>query len=469
MATVTEALTPLYSGDLRADALMHPFANWNYVTPEPGRAADTLYFTFTVGAGDAAEAPDQSPLPFNATQQAAARAILDYAGLVTGIHFVEISSALAADFHFANADLTDPNTLGLTSSGWSYSEFGGQLAAFAANAYVYLDDAEWASTNVAPVGGNSAYETLLHEVGHALGLDHPFDGPFALPPDQDNTNNTVMSYHRQGGPKSAFQPDDLLALYWIYGGDGLGGAKGYNSVAGPTLAGASTNVTGIRSVGTAAGDGLIGTAGNDTLIGLGGNDFFFGDAGDDHIDGGVGIDRAMYGGDRSSFRFVRTADGLVVRDLSGIEGIDTLVDVERLQFDDMHVAVDLDGHAGQVARIIGAMFGKAFLGRTDYVGIGLKLADGGMAEADLAALAVGTDIFAQLAGSRSNTDFVKLVFRNVVGTEADAQSLAYFVGQLDRHELTQGAMALMAAETDLCAQQIDLVGLADAGLPYFPT
>ena len=121
------------------------------------------------------------------------------------------------------------------------------------------------------------------------------------------------------------------------------------------------------------------------------------------------------------------------------------------------------------ADCIGAVFGKAFLVRTDYVGIGLKLADGGMAEADLAALAVGTDTFAQLAGSRSNTDFVKLVFRNVVGTEADAQSLAYFVGQLDRHELTQGAMALMAADTDLCAQQIDLVGLADAGLPYFPT
>jgi hypothetical protein len=468
MATVTEALTPLYSGDLRADALMHPFANWNYVTPEPGRAADTLYFTFTVAASDASEAPDHSPLPFNAAQQAAARAILDYAGQVTGIHFVETSSALAADFHFADADLTDPNTLGLTSTGWSYSDSNGLLTSFSANAYVYLDDAEWAGTNIAPVAGNSAYETLLHEVGHALGLDHPFDGPFSLPADQDNTNNTVMSYHRAGGPKSAFQTDDLLALYWIYGGDGLGGLRGYNSVAGPTLAGAGANVIGIRSVGTPGVDGLIGTAGNDTLIGLGGNDFFFGDAGDDHIDGGPGIDRAMYTGSSWSFVFSHSPDGLVVRDTTGAQGIDTLVGVERLQFDDGLVAIDLDGHAGTVARIIGALFGKAMLARSDYVGVGLSLLDGGMSDADLAALAVHTDIFAHLAGSRSNTDFVKLVYRNVVGTEADAPSLAYFVGQLDHGEATQASMALMAAETDLCAQQIDLVGLSVTGLPYFP-
>lgn len=47
--------------------------------------------------------------------------------------------------------------------------------------------------------GSFAYQTLLHEVGHALGLTHPFfeatrPGP-VLSPGKDNNTNTVMSYN----------------------------------------------------------------------------------------------------------------------------------------------------------------------------------------------------------------------------------------------------------------------------------
>ncbi|NEP48604.1 MAG: hypothetical protein F6K65_07115 [Moorea sp. SIO3C2] len=70
--------------------------------------------------------------------------------------------------------------------------------------------------------GNHGYMTLIHEIGHALGLKHPNpyegneDGPF-LPFNEDNTTNTVMSYNFAG--KSAITPMtyDIQALQSIYG------------------------------------------------------------------------------------------------------------------------------------------------------------------------------------------------------------------------------------------------------------
>lgn len=42
--------------------------------------------------------------------------------------------------------------------------------------------------------GDFLYEAILHEVGHALGLKHPFDGIPNLPVTVDNTSNSLMSY-----------------------------------------------------------------------------------------------------------------------------------------------------------------------------------------------------------------------------------------------------------------------------------
>ncbi len=70
----------------------------------------------------------------------------------------------------------------------------------------------WAS---AP--GNHGYQAIWHEVGHALGLKHPFSGSTQAPADLDNFNHTTMTYNFAGGSPTSWMPGDIYALQQIYG------------------------------------------------------------------------------------------------------------------------------------------------------------------------------------------------------------------------------------------------------------
>lgn len=65
-------------------------------------------------------------------------------------------------------------------------------------------------------GGNrltrSERWTISHEIGHALGLDHPFGRPFSS---RFNSNDTVMSYNRAAN--TGFSTTDVAALQELWG------------------------------------------------------------------------------------------------------------------------------------------------------------------------------------------------------------------------------------------------------------
>jgi Ca2+-binding RTX toxin-like protein len=190
--------------------------------------------------------------------------------------------------------------------------------------------------------------------------------------------------------------------------------------------------------------------------------------GSDVHDGGPGLDTVVYSGARAGYQVQRTGSAFLVVDLAGGEGDDRLVNVERIAFRDAALALDLDGAAGQAAKVLGAAFGAPMVREPSVAGIALALFDAGWSAERVADLAVSTDLFAWLAGSASTTDFVRFVYRNVVGAEPAAEVLAAFVAMVDSGAVTRGALVAMAAETPLNAAAIGLVGLAATGLDYLP-
>jgi hypothetical protein len=327
MPTVNDITTTPLSGLNYIDALLDKGPDWNFLTSVSGMPMNTLTYTFSVTSGtedaqSTASVFTGSAQAFSVTQQAQTRAAFAYLSKVTGIQFVETSVGTDAQIHLANANLTGATTTGLCSWHSSYGYSANQLASYDADAYVYLDNAEWGAQNSSLAPGGYGYETLLHELGHALGLKHPFDttsdNSATLPASQDSTVNTLMSYNYVGGAYSTYQQDDLAALAWLYGGDGLRGALGINS--------------------TIGGRYLMGSSGNDTLIGTTADDTFQGNGGDDMINGGGGNDTVVFRAVRSDYNInVLSGGDLQVASKDGIDGTDTLHAITTLQFADMSV------------------------------------------------------------------------------------------------------------------------------------
>jgi Ca2+-binding RTX toxin-like protein len=123
------------------------------------------------------------------------------------------------------------------------------------------------------------------------------------------------------------------------GSDTLTGDGGDNTLNGGAGAAADTLIGGGGSdtlIGGGGADMLIGGIGADTLNGGGGNDLLTGGADNDMIDGGGGKgDIAIFAGAIANYTFQDNgAAGFVVTDNAGTDGIDTLLNVENLQFTD---------------------------------------------------------------------------------------------------------------------------------------
>ncbi len=100
--------------------------------------------------------------------------------------------------------------------------------------------------------------------------------------------------------------------------------------------GADANNTLTLAVNTFAGQTSSGTVGNDSLVGT---------TGSDTLDGGAGTDTVTWTHASSNYQLTSTASGWKVTDKTGVDGSDTLTNVEKLQFSDRTVIIESQTHA----------------------------------------------------------------------------------------------------------------------------
>jgi len=147
-----------------------------------------------------------------------------------------------------------------------------------------------------------------------------------------------------------------------------------------------------------------------------------------HIDGGLGLDTSNYNKPSSNYQVKRSADGSVSVVGNGLS--DTLVNVERLQFTDKTVALDINGTAGQAYRIYQAAFN-----RTPDNG-GLKywigIMDSGAPLTSVSGGFIASAEFQKLYGTNpTNELFVTKLYDNVLHRTPDTGGYNYWVGLLN--------------------------------------
>ncbi|MRD46715.1 hypothetical protein GHT07_05475 [Caenimonas koreensis DSM 17982] len=153
-----------------------------------------------------------------------------------------------------------------------------------------------------------------------------------------------------------------------------------------------------NAIGTAFADSIGGNEADSAISGGAGNDRLEGRGGNDVLDGGDGIDTAMVEAARDGYSISKSGASYTLS--GGATGTDVLTGVERIAFTDANIALDLDGNAGIVAKIIGAVLGASYVQDASYVGVGLAAIDNGMSATALMEAALNARLGAGTAATR---------------------------------------------------------------------
>jgi len=161
--------------------------------------------------------------PFNKREREIVKEAFDSLEKHINLKFVEVESE--GDIRFSNIDLNFEEG-GVT---WMVNDDKNYLAQ-GSGADIFINNID-KKDNI-----YTLKNVIYHEIGHALGLKHPFEGDVLIPADENNTLYTIMSYtnYKDGilyikpllnsveygvdiGGRDEYGILDIKALGWMYG------------------------------------------------------------------------------------------------------------------------------------------------------------------------------------------------------------------------------------------------------------
>jgi len=220
---------------------------------------------------------------------------------------------------------------------------------------------------------------------------------------------------------------------------------------------------------------ITGTDNADRINGNALNNLLNGGAGNDAINGGTGIDTAVYTGTAASYTLTQgTSSSTIMDRTANRDGTDTLVGMERLQFSDKNIALDLapTQSAGQTVLLIGAVLpGKLAFDASKQALLGsvINLFDQNFTLAQLSGAILRLPIWDVLTGKAAptNADIASYLVNNVYGgTQTAAITSAAISAMNAETPAIQGNYLAFLAVSDANQTHINLVGVQATGLTY---
>lgn len=241
MATTTKnpilALTAIWNG--------YDTARWNFPSAVGGTldshkgVGQAVVVTYSFPSVLPAYSPETGFAPLDADQKAAARGVLALYEQFINVDFREVAGGNGT-MVFGNSSQGDSAGYAFYPSFRYWYDDSGVVTKVAAGGRTAGDvwvngNIDWQPTEWQP--GREGWGLMLHEIGHALGLKHPFQAPssgYLLDPAYDDESYTVMSYTSAPnmwlfqttpggsgyydllGPRTPM-PLDIAALQYLYG------------------------------------------------------------------------------------------------------------------------------------------------------------------------------------------------------------------------------------------------------------
>ncbi len=334
--------------------------------------------------------------------------------------------------------------------------------------------------------GGMGYSTIIHELGHSMGLEHPFGDGYAEGVD---INQSVMSYYSYNGydafnhqyfdviSYSSYSEADIMALQNIYGLreeenddmyvleellfgerivspyigtldenlytlydnggvdtislDGVGSDAQYIDISGLRQSVITYNdVTHYVNI---TDESII-----ENMIGSGGNDYIVLNETHNVVDGKEGHDRVYVNSSNPSVRVDTLGDKVVLSSLSS--GVDALENVEKIYINDMFLESALydrelrevsSAYSYEIARLYLSVFDR--LADEDGFEYWVDEYERGMGITDIAGCFVASVEFESTYGEAlGNEAFIELLYENVLYRNSDEGGMIYWLHEMDR-------------------------------------
>ena len=462
------------------DALLENSAALNRPATLLGSAKTFGYiFPTTLPDYERFEGDANGYMPFSSGQIARTEVALRYIESLIDVRFTRTANAASQNV------LTFGNNLQTASAGYAFMPSG---EFYASDIFINTDEALIGETTLAD--GTYGALTLIHEIGHAIGLKHPFfhednDQPY-LPSSDDDTAWTVMSYTSHSAQYYLqYSPLDIATLQYLYGvnastrtsndiysvsatsanfiwdgtgtdtidADGLNqGATiyltpGYWGFVGESKASTITSPGQItvnfgthieNLIGSQHSDALHGNDLNNSISGMSGDDTIDGGKGDDTVDGGAGIDKAIFSANYNAVAISCVFSTLTVRGSTSITGTDTLTNIDNILLSDATIETAwflktetlTTSQSDSLVELYVASFNRA----PDAIGLnywGGRLYDGMTLPEIARSFFVQPETVAAYPSSMATQTFVTTVYNNVLRRAPDTEGQDYWVREID--------------------------------------